>query len=79
MWLFFPPPFLSPDRARLIFAFSQRPYHLRAWHRLPLVKPANSPPLIELRHALGMFSLSRGTFVTAGSGERRIYSQAINS
>ena len=35
---FFPPPFLSPDRARLSFAFSQRPYHLRAWHRLQLVK-----------------------------------------
>ena len=47
--IFFPPPFFSPDRARLIFAFSQRPYHLRARDRLPLVKPANSPPLIKPR------------------------------
>ena len=47
--------------------------------RLPLIKPANSPSLIKPRHALGMLWLSRETFVTAGSGERRIYSQAINS
>lgn len=46
---------------------------------LPLVKPANSPPPIKPRHALAMFWLSRETFVTAGSGERRIYSQANNS
>lgn len=44
---------------------------------LPLVKPANSPPLIKPRHGLGMFWLSRETFVTAGSGEGRIYSQAF--
>lgn len=46
---------------------------------LPLVKPANSPPLIKPRYTLGMFWLPRETFVTARSVERRIYSQAINS
>ena len=45
----------------------------------PLVKPANSPPLIKPRYTLGMFWLPRETFVTARSVERRIYSQAINS